>query len=301
MRVALPVSIALLVACGSDDEVAPGPSTPLTSEAAQFVKDLCAVLEPCCATGDTTSAACASESDTFGRGKTYDAVRAAACLADLRAVAGGATFCTGKPETIACAAVFKPLDARGEGTACRLDDDCANGPEGTGLCLGAGDKARCRFVTRGKAGDACLGTRGPGALDEVSGGSDARAVCFLGDGLVCDADARTCVPRGVIGATCSTSLGACVDEAWCSPDGTCVPRSADGESCASSEECEAGSNCGNDGEGNGVCLARVAEGGACPDGNECDAALTCDPDRSVCTVDRSVYAQACAAAAALAR
>lgn len=305
------VTVAATTSCSDDSSgnapagAGSGALPPLSEEAKRFVTDFCKLTGPCCtsvAGGDNT---CATDTTTFGRGKTFDAASAAACLAALNTESKAPTFCAHGPDATVCSSVFKATAAKGPTAACKSNADCSSTADSDGLCLGAGDKARCFQVKRGKEGEDCVGTRGNGKTDELVKLPDSGALCYLADGLTCDATSRKCQRRGEVGATCSfSSLGSCVDSAWCGrTTSQCSARVAEGTACEDSDECAAGLACANDGSGSAVCVALAREGGACVRGDECDPAkgLVCDNNTTKCIVDTSVYGETCSGASAMAR
>jgi hypothetical protein len=272
----------------------------LSEAALAFIDDLCAVAAPCCRQEAPAGGTCATQIRTFAQGTTFDAARVKPCLDSIRAEARDARFCERPADTITCAAVFKKA-GQPAGQPCRTSADCANGPDSDGLCVGSGDQARCRLLRRGAKGEACVGTRGNGKTDElVAPPATATALCFLADGIYCDAATKTCVARGTPGANCTFAIGACVDAAYCPRQrNQCTPRKARGELCADSDECTTGNQCANDGSGEARCRPFAKAGESCPRGDECDpgANLTCDGDTSKCAGDTGFAERACAGGA----
>jgi len=309
------VATSSVSACSDDppaaapaNDAGPDGPAPLSAEAEGFVRDFCAVNEPCCASLKGQGNTCVTETTAFARGKAYDATKAKACIDALKVDAKTAAYCGQGPSITTCGGVFKNAGSKNANEACKTNADCSNGgaPDADGLCLGAGDKAKCRQVKHGKEGDACVGTRAAGKTDELVTIPDgATSLCFISDGLVCDSKSSKCVKRGEVGATCSpSSLGACLDTAFCSRNTEqCTARVGADAPCEDADQCLAGFTCGNDGEGNGVCLALAREGGACIRGDECDpaASLVCDNNTTKCIVDTNVYEQTCSGASALLR
>jgi hypothetical protein len=241
--------------------------------------------------------------EAFGRGRAFDPAKASACLETLRGETKNPRYCGRGPDEITCAGVFKLADAKAPGAPCNAAVECASGPDGQGLCVGPSGTATCRQVKRGKEGDGCFGTREGGRTDElVQLAAAGTALCFVNDGLYCDAATSKCKKRGDVGASCSPGVGACVDAAYCrSGASQCTARTAQGAKCSDPDECAPGSRCANDGSGGAACLAVAGEGGACPRGDECDsgASLVCDTNVTKCVADTAVYERTCSGAAAL--
>ena len=290
------VALAACAADAADSGPVSTPPTTLNRDAQDFLTQLCAITQPCC----TVASTCAETASAFGLGKDFDGAKATACLGELRAAASAKGFCDRAPDVFACEAVFKRFQAVGTGKACTASADCASPANAFGLCLGSGSNARCHAVTRGKAGDPCVGTRASGTTADLSGASSsATALCFLADDLQCDARSKTCAPRAVVGSDCDpANEAACVDTAYCPVDSKqCTTRTAPTTACADSAECQTGYHCAasataDDGSIT-VCLPYAREGEACPRGDECDPALSCDAGTATCTKDTTPAVRAC--------
>lgn len=291
---------AVLPSCKDDgpSEGGGGDGGATPAEVTSFIADLCALYEPCCGDGASTKEACVQATTERAQKEEFDAQAAQACLDAARVEAKASTFCARPPTDVACSAVFKRKAPKDPGAACMSSSECASGGDGLGICV---DK-KCRHVTRGKEGDACIGTRAPDTIDALVAPPDgATALCDAGEGLYCSEGSRTCQRRGEPGADCSGSDLSCVDAAWCpTTTSECVTRTAAGEPCTDAFECAPGHQCANDGEGGGACTAFVGEGGACERGDECDpAGLVCDSATATCIKDTSTYSSACTGALAL--
>ena len=295
-----------LVACSSDAATVAVAPTTLSSEAETFIGELCAIEQPCC----TAASTCTATAGAFGLGKDFDGAKAAACLTELRAAAdqpsaaaGRSGYCDRAPDVFACEAVFKTFQAVATGKACASSADCANPGDAFGLCVGSGSNARCHAVTRGKAGDACVGTRANGTTADLTGAAaSATALCFLADDLQCDAKSKVCARRAILGSDCDpANEAACVDTTYCPIDSKqCTARAAPGETCTDSDACQTGYLCAATGEGNAtVCVAYAKEGEACPRGDECDFSLACDSGTATCTKDTTAAVRACNGQSAL--
>ncbi len=291
------VSVALacvaLTACGDDPATDGGGGGGAPAEAAAFIGELCALYEPCCAIGKSSKNDCIAAVNGVATDQAFDAARAALCLRAIRAEAQKPSFCTQAPDSVTCAAVFKHPRALPVGSSCARSSDCANPPENEGdaLC----ESGRCRILTRGKAGDACFGTRAAGGTDELVKPADGPlALCAISEGLYCSAKTGNCTARADVGVACEGSDVSCVDGAWCpTTSSLCVERTDAGTPCEDTYECASGSQCSNDDEGGAACTAFVAEGGRCERGDECDPALVCDSS-SRCIRDPEEYAGSCA-------
>jgi hypothetical protein len=300
-----PLIAALLVATGGgagcEDEEPPGGERPAGGGAADgpaFIAALCEAYAPCCRTAGATD--CRAAVTGLVGSRAFDPERARACLEDVRKGAAGATFCTEPPEGASCSAVFKHPRARDAGGPCVRASDCANGPEGDGVCI----DATCRRVTRGKQGDPCLGTRIAARLERIERPpAPSAAICVASDGLYCDDETARCAARAAIGASCTPGRDtSCVDEAWC-PAATqqCVARTPPGSPCTDAYECAAAAQCVNDGEGGGACASLAEKGEPCVRGDECNprSGLVCDADATVCAEDVSIATNACSGSLAL--
>lgn len=155
------------------------------------------------------------------------------------------------------------------GAACDWDEDCA-APESGSVrrvpTTSIFDKI-CTPVTRGEAGDTCLGT-----VAEVDGGTvtewasnataDGGALCDHADNLRCDDATNTCVGAGQLGEACSTMLD-CASDAYCAPSGVCSTRLAAGAHCDNySGECAGAGVCDDI---SSTCTLPLPAGAACSD------------------------------------
>jgi len=302
MRMSIPVlaTCAVLFSCKDDPPPSDGGGDGgvVPAEVASFVAELCELYASCCSEGTSTKDECLETTTERARKDAFDAQAAEFCLASVRAEAKASTFCVRAPTDVACSAVLKSKSPKEPGAACTSSRECGSGPDGLGLCI----DRKCRRVTRGKEGDACIGTRAADDLDTlVAPPEEATALCYASDGLHCSEESRKCEKRGGVGSPCSGSDLSCVDDAWCpTTTNECVPRTAAGESCTDAFECAPGHQCANDGEGGGACVAFVGEGGACERGDECDpAGLVCDASTNTCIKDEGTRASACTGALAL--
>jgi hypothetical protein len=299
---------AFLSSC-SDDPPPAGPPVdagpdgppPLSEEASKFVTDFCALSQPCCGALTGAGNKCITATQAVGRGRNFDAAKAKACLDMLAEAAKSPTYCGSGPEDLVCAGVFKSATPKGPGESCTSSAECAGAGDAEGFCVGR----KCQQVKRGVEGDTCVGTRHKGRTippDNVP--DNANALCFVSDGLHCDAATAKCTKRGAPGAPCSpTDHGSeCADTAWCNPaTNQCAARAALGAACKDPSECAAGAYCATETSGSGVCKPAVQENGSCPRRDECDkaASLVCDPNFTRCVANTAVYEQTCSGAAAL--
>jgi hypothetical protein len=239
---------------------------------------------------------CAASASAYGLGKSFDGTKAAECLTELRAVRATKGSCDRAPDVFACEAVFKSATTNGAGQSCASAADCANGDASFGLCVGSGANGTCVLVTRGRSGDACVGTRANGTTADTAGAkASATALCFLADDLQCDAKTKKCAPRGIVGSDCDpANEAACVDAAYCPIDAKqCTTRTAAGGSCSDSDECQSGYQCSGGDDGHTTCSAYAQAGQACPRGDECDPSLSCDSTSATCVKDTSAALRAC--------
>lgn len=128
------------------------------------------------------------------------------------------------------------------GAACQGADRCA----GDGNCTAVGtEPGTCR--ARPPAGAACdqgeLCARGSVCLAGMCrlpvprGASCSNTICDDSDNDVCDPSTKTCVPRGAIGAACSTDT--CVRYATCDlATGKCVAMGELGSPCFNGLPCQ---------------------------------------------------------------
>lgn len=161
-----------------------GPSGPTTASVApevrSFIGTYCEMLQPTCWARSDGSAPSADPtvcqrtllSKAYATELRFDSEKATMCLA--------ASFWN---MSFACGAVLKRHDAKPAGEACTDDSQCANAGEAAGLCVHSADGQRCANLTRGNAGDACIGTSGsPITVTTAFSG----AICMRGDDLSCD-------------------------------------------------------------------------------------------------------------------
>ncbi len=296
MRVISSCAVVLLTLVSCADDASPtddagGGGSP--EEVATFIDTVCSLYEPCCATAESSKDRCIANLQQISANLKLDTLRATTCLDALREESSKSTFCVQAPASIACSAVFKHRQPLPQGASCERSSDCANGPAPHGDTSCANGK--CRAVTHGKEGDACIGTRVAGDTDTLVKVPEEGpvAVCDASEGLYCAESTAKCTKRGDIGGPCEGSDISCVDAAYCpTTSSRCTNRTGGGERCVDQYECAAGHQCTNDDEGGGACIAFVAEGGDCARGDECDVHLVCDSS-SKCVKDADLYASAC--------
>ncbi len=244
------------------------------SAAAQsFAQSYCALIEPCCAAGQSSSAC---EDLILGAAgtQTFDQTAATGCLAALQARPSGAGFCAGLvplsssanrfaviPE---CVSVFGPSSTGtvAAGQPCSVDGDCAPGPSGPSACepdlflpVGSSADGNICVVITTKLSDPCIGTASPSeqSFGGAPGGPAGYAFCDRDQGLMCSSS-HVCVPIGGLGDPCD-SFDQC--------DGI-------------KTYCEFGS---------GSCQARLPAGATCTNAyGACVDGSNCDPTTSVCKV-----------------
>jgi hypothetical protein len=223
----------------------------------------------------------------------FDASQAAACVVDLEVQVAWAR-CQGLPVRLprSCAAA---LSGRlGEGEACDLDAECAEGAR----CVAAGDDvcARvCQSACEGGRCEADCGSAFPplGCYAVERPGAECRrdADCGAAPWMRCEASSRRCVrARGVAeGAGCAGSIECAVGSECV--DGACVAGeevalAAQGEACALSPGggavCGPGLACqGVDFEGDrlGRCAEPGGLGAPCGVFTQCALGLHCAGSR----------------------
>jgi hypothetical protein len=149
-----------------------------------------------------------------GRGLSYDAQNASACVAAPWSTCLYAGRQVLLPEV--CYSVFGPLVP--DGGACQFDSECTTGscaPAGPGTCAG---------TCAPPAGPPITVVPHPGGYCVYGAdcGSDAGLVC---DGLFCHLDAG-------VGANCDdVGFFGCAPGLFCDTSGTCQPQIAQGGSC----------------------------------------------------------------------
>lgn len=257
------------------------PGVPQATE--DFVDEYCARISPCCSeagVGDD----CRSLTIQAVQGLQFHADAAESCLERLEQKQAEPGFCgqlgqgsyysawsAAIPE---CNGVFSGTSdlasvegAAAAGEACDWDDDCAALDGGVARCVPTGDDFErvCLVTTRGKAGEACVGT-----VAEADGGTETQwvagtaapepALCQRSDNLRCDEQTRTCVATGELGDACSSSLECAVDT-YCAPGGVCAARLAEGAACdAHAGECAGAGVCDDTTQ---KCTLPLPAGAAC--------------------------------------
>lgn len=219
-----------------------GPLT-LDSFAGGLATAICTAITTCCPhPRDVCEKAVSDEIVELGRGWTFDASRAAACLAAYRSGApcwATAAAATDDARTAACAHVF--AGAVPPGGACTIATECAS----------SGAEVRCVGADGSGARGSCVAVR---TVDE---GAACSVTEVCASGLDCWGAPPTCVRPIAIGQPCAPSGERCVEGAECKADAsgasaTCtaatVPPSAKrGEPCSQTTTCEAGLYCASTG------------------------------------------------------
>ena len=267
-------------ACSSGDS---GGSVAGDREA--FIAELCQQYMPCCAKAGKPSdgGACRAFYGGYAASATYNGAAANACLSEIKASSGSATFCeTGMSGSSApsCGQVFGSASGgtKKPGETCTDDDDCASSAEGEVECEslykdGATIK-KCQIRVVGKAGDTpCVGT--------VDGNSTSFSgtplpdipqkgyTCDVKNGLRCDGTTRTCVAIAKVGEACTGSgTNVCVKEAYCdSTTKVCAARKAAGSACEQyRDQCAVGTYCETTSL---TCKTSIADGAPCKSSTEC--------------------------------
>ncbi len=229
---ALALSLATVVACGSDDDEG------LTS--AQFASEYCALYRPCCQQAGlpVTQQGC---NFLFGYIPIQDKAAAQQCLDEWKARAQSPNFCKlendANPES--CQRAFPQGMGPGQrsgtappGATCEFDSDCAPSSRGEVSCT-FGEPSICQVQVLAKEGEACAGTRN-GTFTVFTPDATAAeiGICSRQEGLYCDGG--SCKAGLPLGSACQTSV-----------------------------------ECGNGRCNQGVCEARVPEGGACMESDQC--------------------------------
>jgi hypothetical protein len=247
--------------CSSGDDAA----APVNAD--EFITELCADFEPCCAAAGlpADAARCRGIYETVIPREGYDSAAAGACLAEIRSLKDK---CGGSEATPSCDRVFRGSGGTKQpGEECESASDCATPNEGTVLCDFTGDSTarKCQVVLTGKNGSSpCVATIfgnvwiGEGSF-ESSGYS-----CNAGAGLACDAVSRECRPLANAGEKC-VGGNYCVASAYCDrADSTCRPRDANGEACQDGS-CVVGHYCGDA----GACVDQLKDGAVCTQSVQC--------------------------------
>jgi hypothetical protein len=246
-----------------------------------FITSFCDLVKPCCAQAKlrTDGAVCRSFASAVA-GSGYDAAAGEACLNDMRAAQGSATFCSDFGNSPSCERVFPNSGGNTGGTkppgaTCSSDDECAPSSEGRVDCAssfgsGGAEVRKCQVLVAGKEGDTPCGATRDGNTTFYSswdGDIPARAfICDVANGLRCD-DKQVCSKIPAVGQPCS-GFGSfsCVEGAYCS-SGTCVARKNPGEACDfSSSECVETAYCDSTSK---KCVAKLADGAACTRSEVC--------------------------------
>ena len=235
------------------------------SAAAQsFAQSYCALIEPCCAAGQSSSAC---EDLILGAAgtQTFDQTAATGCLAALQARPSGAGFCAGLvplsssanrfaviPE---CVSVFGPSSTGtvAAGQPCSVDGDCAPGPSGPSACepdlflpVGSSADGNICVVITTKLSDPCIGTASPSeqSFGGAPGGPAVYAFCDRDQGLMCSSS-HVCVPIGGLGDPCDSFDQCDGIKTYCEfGSGSCQSRLPAGATCTNAYgACVDGSNC----------------------------------------------------------
>jgi hypothetical protein len=269
-----------------------------------FAASFCGLTGPCCARNDVQPDAGAQtyadlcKAKILRAGFSRDSSLRAACLSDLRDVAGtDACLPDYSDLSTACMRLFyEPSGPRAPGQACTTAADCAGRAHAVTICEHLANSSVCMTVTAGSAGShPCLGDVTGTGLIEISpyisgaggAGGSAMTQAFTGTfcpttaGLYCSFDpdpakANICTPFSSDGSACLYPR-TCVSGSCLTADGSqnngqhpgvCgpTPTPADlpaGSPCAVDRDCASG-DCGNQ----SLCLAlpraqKLAQLGLC--------------------------------------
>jgi hypothetical protein len=275
------LSLAALTVCGLVTLVA-GSCGDDADSASGFASAYCDLLKPCCAMANlsTDGKQCQLLFGAFGGQARYDKAAGEACLAETRAIAGSADFCTTGLDVPACDRVFVSGGKKQPGETCTDDEDCAPSSEGEVTCdlmfgTGGAQIRKCQVQVKGKEGDKpCVATKdgnvtsGNVSLDDIP---PRGYVCHVADGLRCDSITDSCVKLKLSGEACSGADSECVRTAYCDDDqmpARCADRKVVGASCTPSFDsgCAAGAWCS---DSTRMCAAQVALGAACTQSGQC--------------------------------
>jgi hypothetical protein len=252
---------AVLLALGcSGSTTTPGTGAPSAAPpiaeadfAATYVQATCAVLQTCCvAAGVAFDAPACPQTLTAPTSRppyqtAYDPARAGQCVAMIRGLGASCNLTETLSRQIGelCAAVYagqQPIGAR-----CGGRQDCAGGYDGVSRCVfdqgnDGGVNVTCQPVTRGNAGDQCVGPPLPAPLT-------GTVYTDCATGLICGGQS-TCVAPQPAGQPCSPGIAICASDLACIA-GTCTPKQANGAACSSYNECQSGACVG------AVCVASM--------------------------------------------
>lgn len=216
----LALCAGLVVACGSDEEEDPYPSTDALCDAKAAAE--CKVA-PLCGVGDAGCkadriVACKAEAaQATGEGRAYTSGFAPGCLEKVGAVYGQSAI---RPADLTeveavCARVFQGSKKKNE--SCRT----------TGECTGS---LFCDTINGGVCADRIEKKQGEGCANP---GETCEASSFCNT----TKKPQVCTPRSGKGDACSKSIP-CQADLRCA--GTCVDKLGSGESCApGSDDCAA--------------------------------------------------------------
>lgn len=213
----------VLPACGSSSDSDAGTDSPARAFASELARVTCAAEAACCsAQGDTQdegSCRRITEKVELGRGELFDAAKAEQCLSALASYT-----CDGDYPSV-CMQVFYGKVPLGE--PCEFGTDCARPGGALTDCVMDGDFDHwsCKLVVTSGPGEPC----GMATVTQTE-----LRVCA--EGLSCGDTCQPKAPVGVaLGADCSAE--ACVESAWCGPEGTCQAKKKAGDACQSDAEC----------------------------------------------------------------
>ena len=271
-----------IAACGgTSSNGGSAPPVSSTDFAGSYAHAVCDNIAACCAKSGIGYDASACFTSVQGliqglvvnpataSGATYDANAAGDCIARVRdaSIACGETTQMQSDLNAACNRVYSGTKKPGE--TCNTSTDCQAPAEGTVTCdhwsssggdAGPMSGSLCQVRTTPKGGETC-GSSSSGAPPSTV------AACDYGqsDTFMCDYQSHTCVPRGEIGASCTSSDG-CVTTAYCSMQ-KCVAKVGIGGACTSfGSECDATSRCDAVTK---MCAAKLADGAACTTSTDC--------------------------------
>jgi hypothetical protein len=179
-------------------------------------------------------------------------VKAEECVTAWEAAAKATDFCRTTPPPPVCVDVWKRCSAGAPGESCKDRYDCVLSAEGTIECEkgSATGPGICRLEARGKIGDACDGDAprpgdSPSLIGQVPLTTSRVVVCYLEQGLYCDARTRKCTTRQASGEPCTFDKS-CADGLICeSPDrgNRCEPIHSPGQPCRETRDCARGLYC----------------------------------------------------------
>ncbi|MEO6419765.1 MAG: hypothetical protein ABIP39_10180 [Polyangiaceae bacterium] len=289
-------------ACSSTSTAAPIAEADLAVQAAHA---LCDSIQPCCAQvgytydGETCIAAEKAEvqqelTKESGRGGTYDANAAGACVAQLRAQAAACADPPAGSRMKDCGPIY--VGTKKVGDACAHTAECAANPEGSVSCsittviggpgTGTTDTGICvLYKTVAAKGDPCGGSSS-GKTPSIQADCESNSSPFY-----CDySGTHTCVDRIAIGQTCHGSD--CVIGAFCN-NGKCAAQLAEGATCTYGN-CATGLYCNvaSVDTGTGTCAKEKSAGEPCVSGlNDSCGSGSCSMGK--CSAGSLATANAC--------